>query len=101
MTTTTVMRGDSITLPPDIRDRFGLAEGSVLVVETDEHGIHLRPGENPMIEIYTPERIAEFHLNNAYDDADYAWALDEVRRMGIDPATVLHDPSLIRRNRQP
>lgn len=46
-------------------------------------------------EEYTPERIAEFLLNNAVDADDYAAALDleEVRKLGIDPAK--QDGSLV------
>ena len=44
------------------------------------------------IEIYTPERIAEFRLNNALDFADYQAALKEVRKMGLDPKYIEHQP---------
>ncbi len=43
------------------------------------------------IETYTPERIAEFLLNNAVSPEDYAAGLAEVRKMGIDPATIPHE----------
>ena len=42
------------------------------------------------IEIYTDERKAEFLLSNAVDEQDYAWAVREVRKLGIDPDTVPH-----------
>lgn len=42
------------------------------------------------VEIYTDERKAEFLLSNAVDEQDYAWAVREVRKMGIDPNTVPH-----------
>jgi hypothetical protein len=44
-----------------------------------------------LIEIYTPERIAEFLLNNAVNAEDYASSLEEVRKLGIDPATIPHE----------
>ncbi len=44
------------------------------------------------LEAYTPERIAEFLLNNAVSPEDYAAALTEVRKLGIDPATIPHEP---------
>jgi hypothetical protein len=44
------------------------------------------------VEAYTPERIAEFLLNNAVNAADYAAALAEVRKMGLDPNTIPHEP---------
>jgi hypothetical protein len=42
----------------------------------------------PEPEIYTPERIAEFLLNNAICVEDWDAAADEVRELGLDPATV-------------
>ncbi len=42
------------------------------------------------VEKYTPDRIAEFLLNNAVSAEDYATALEEVRKLGIDPVTVPH-----------
>ena len=42
------------------------------------------------VEIYTDERKAEFLLSNAVDEQDYAWAVREVRKLGIDPNTVPH-----------
>jgi hypothetical protein len=44
------------------------------------------------IEDYSPERVAEFLLNNAVGAEDYAAALEEVRRLGIDPASIPHEP---------
>jgi hypothetical protein len=43
------------------------------------------------IEIYTPERKAEFLLNNAIDDDDYAAARRAVYSMGLDPDAIDHD----------
>ena len=42
------------------------------------------------VEIYTPERLAEFFLNNVMDAEDYLEARAEVESMGIDPDTVDH-----------
>lgn len=44
------------------------------------------------IEDYTPQRVAEFLLNNAVGPDDYAAAVEEVRKLGIDPATIPHVP---------
>jgi hypothetical protein len=46
----------------------------------------------PEVEIYTPERKAEFLLNGAVDEADYAAAVKAVREMGLDPEKIPHDP---------
>jgi hypothetical protein len=42
------------------------------------------------VEIYTPERRAEFLLSNAVDAKDYDVAVEEVRKLGIDPANIPH-----------
>jgi hypothetical protein len=42
------------------------------------------------VEIYTPERRAEFLLSNAVDEKDYARALEEVRKLGLDPDSIPH-----------
>lgn len=90
-TMTTMTTQGSVEIPTDLRERFGLREGSVLVAEAGEEGILLRPTELPEVEIYTPERIAEFLLGNAIDEDDYERALEEVRGLGLDPAQILHD----------
>jgi hypothetical protein len=42
------------------------------------------------VEVYTPERRAEFLLSNATDAADYAAAVKAVSKMGLDPARIRH-----------
>lgn len=42
------------------------------------------------LEMYPPERKAEFLLSNAMDDLDYARAQEEVRKLGLDPDTIAH-----------
>ncbi len=44
-----------------------------------------------MVEVYTPERRAEFLLNNAMDASDYAAAVKSVRKLGLDPARIPHE----------
>ena len=55
-------------------------------------GDYLRPADWPEVEVYTPIRIAEFLLNSSVSHQDYQAAIQEVINMGIDPATVSHDP---------
>lgn len=81
-----------IVIPSRLRKRFGLEEGSTVLAEEREDGILLRPASVVPMEIYSPERIAEFLLNNALDAEDYENALEEVRKLGLDPATVPHKP---------
>ena len=42
------------------------------------------------VEEYTPERIAEFLLNNAVDATSYDLACAEVRALGLDPESIPH-----------
>ncbi len=42
------------------------------------------------VEIYIPERKAEFLLSNAVDARDYQAAVEEVRKLGIDPGDIPH-----------
>lgn len=73
-----------------MRRRFGLEEGSLVIAEETEDGILLRPAVALAVEIYTPERKAEFLLSNAVDEAEYQEALQEVRQMGLDPEKISH-----------
>ena len=85
------IKDGSITIPDDLRERYGIEDGSLLLIEAGAEGIVLRPAGWPEPEIYTPEHIAEFLLNNAVDGEDYQGAVKEVEALGIDPATVPHD----------
>jgi hypothetical protein len=42
------------------------------------------------IEIYTPERLAEFFLNNTMTKDGYLEARQDVLEKGIDPDTINH-----------
>lgn len=59
-------------------------------MEARLEGVLLRPVVTLPVEIYTPERKAEFLLNNTITPEDYAAAVKEVRSMGLDPATIPH-----------
>ena len=43
------------------------------------------------VEMYGKEQIAEFLLSNAVDAEDYAEAVAEVRRMGLNPDSIPHE----------
>lgn len=51
--------------------------------------------EDPEVEIYTPERFAEFLLNGALDAEDYAAARREVEALGLNPDEILHEPPAV------
>ncbi len=62
----------------------------MIVAEEAPYGVLLRPAAVVPVEIYTPERKAEFLLTNATTADDYRRAATEVRRMGLDPAKIAH-----------
>ncbi|MBI5230852.1 MAG: AbrB/MazE/SpoVT family DNA-binding domain-containing protein [Coriobacteriales bacterium] len=82
----------TLVLPADIRRRYGLEEGDLLVMEETAAGLMLRPAEPRSVEVYTPERIAEFLLNNAVTAEEYDAAVARARELGVDPADVPHQP---------
>ncbi len=75
-------------IPVQLRRRYGIEEGSLVITEAHVDGVLIRPALP--VERYTDERKAEFLLSNAVDEQDYAWAVREVRKLGIDPDTVPH-----------
>jgi AbrB family looped-hinge helix DNA binding protein len=88
--TSRVGKRGTVVIPAALRRRFGIEEGSSIIAEGREEGILLRPALAVPLESYTAERKAEFLLSNAVDGEDYARAEEEVRRMGLDPATIPH-----------
>jgi AbrB family looped-hinge helix DNA binding protein len=90
METSKVGKRGTVVVPSRLRRRFGLQEGSFVIAEEREDGILLRPAVPLPLEVYTPDRKAQFLLSNAVDADDYAAAVEEVRKMGLDPETVPH-----------
>ena len=82
----------TVVIPADARRRYGLDEGEMLVMEESAAGILLKPVRAYEVEIYTPERRAEFLLNNAVTAAEYDEAIAEVRAMSLDPDAIPHQP---------
>ena len=80
----------TFVIPASLRRRFGLVEGSEVIAEETPDGILIRPAVTIALEMYSPERKAEFILSNAVDEEDYARALEEVRGLGLDPDTIPH-----------
>jgi len=89
--TSKVGKRGMIVLPAALRKKFGIEEGSYVIAEDRNEGILIRPAAVVPIEMYTPERIAEFFLNNAVSKDDYEEALKEVRKLGLDPDKIDHD----------
>jgi bifunctional DNA-binding transcriptional regulator/antitoxin component of YhaV-PrlF toxin-antitoxin module len=92
MKTVVMGKRGTVVVPVNIRKRYRLDEGSPMLIEEREEGILMRPMPNtqPGVEIYTPERLAEFFLNNAMDREDYLDARRQVTEMGIDPDSIDH-----------
>jgi len=88
--TTKVGKRGAVVIPSSLRRKYGLEEGSMVIAEGRAEGVLLRPMVTFPLEVYTPERKAEFLLNTAVSPEDYAWAVQEVRKMGIDPETIPH-----------
>lgn len=80
----------TVVIPAAMRRRYGLKEGTLIVAESRDDGILLRPAVALPVEIYTPERIAEFLLSNAVDAGDYESAREGVRKLGLDPDEIPH-----------
>lgn len=80
----------AIIVPARLRKRFGIEEGSMVVAEEKDDGILIRPAVVIPVERYSPERKAEFLLSSATTNADYRKARREVRKLGVDPDSILH-----------
>jgi AbrB family looped-hinge helix DNA binding protein len=89
--TTKVGKRGTVVIPVGLRRKYGFEEGSVVIAEARAEGVLLRPVVTLPLEIYTPERKAEFLLNNTVTPQDYAWAVKEVRKMGLDPQKIPHE----------
>lgn len=96
METTRVGKRGTLVIPVKLRQRFNIKEGDLFLAEEREDGILLRPAVAVPVEIYTPERKAEFFLNNAVTKEDYDAACEDIRAMGLDPAKIPHTEDVYR-----
>ena len=87
---TKIGKRGTVVIPAPLRKKYGFEEGSQLIVEALPDGVFLRPVVTLPVEIYTPERKAEFVLNNAITPEEYVLAVKKVRNMGLDPETIPH-----------
>ncbi|MCF6290182.1 MAG: AbrB/MazE/SpoVT family DNA-binding domain-containing protein [Desulfobacterales bacterium] len=88
--TCSIGKRGTVVIPARIRKRLGLEEGALVIAEEREGGVLLRPAMAVPLEIYSPERKAEFLLSNATDETDYAQVVEEVRKMGLNPEKIPH-----------
>ena len=87
---TKVGKRGAVVIPAVLRRSYGFEEGSLVIVEARPEGVLLRPVVTLPFEIYTAERKAAFLLNNTVTPEDYALAIEEVRKMGLDPEAIPH-----------
>lgn len=80
----------TLVIPARLRRKFGIEEGSEVIAEETPDGILIRPAVTIPVEVYSPERKAEFLLSNAVDADDYEEAVAEVRALGLDPEAIPH-----------
>jgi AbrB family looped-hinge helix DNA binding protein len=90
METTKVGKRGAVVVPARLRRKFGIEEGRLVIAEERPEGILIRPALALPVEIYTPQRKAEFLLSNAVDAEDYRAAVAEVKKMGLEPASIPH-----------
>jgi AbrB family looped-hinge helix DNA binding protein len=88
---TKIGKRGTVVIPATLRRRFALEEGATVIIEEREDGVSVRPAVAMPVEIYTPERQAEFILSNAMDADDYRQAIKDVRKMGLDPRKIPHE----------
>ena len=79
-----------VVIPARLRRRYGLEEGSLVIAEETPEGILIRPAVAMPVEIYSPERRAEFLLSNATDEEEYQAAQTDVIAMGLNPDEIQH-----------
>ena len=88
--TSKVGKRGTVVVPARLRRKFGIKEGTLVIAEEREDGVLIRPVVSYQVEIYTPERKAEFLLSNAVDEEDYQKAREAVREIGVDPDRITH-----------
>ena len=92
MQTVLIGKRGAVIIPAKIRKRYKMDEGSPMLIEEREDGILMRPAVTTPIEVevYTPERLAEFFLNNVMSKDGYLEARKDVEAMGIAPDSIDH-----------
>jgi AbrB family looped-hinge helix DNA binding protein len=61
-----------ITLPADIRKRFGIKSGEPVILEDRDGELVLKPAAVVEVEMYTPEQIAGWNREDELSDAERA-----------------------------
>ena len=90
METSRIGKNGTLVIPAKLRRRYGLTEGSLVILDATGDGVSVRPAMALPVETYTVQRKAEFLLNNAVDAADYRRAVREVKKLGLNPDEIPH-----------
>lgn len=80
----------TVVIPAELRRRYGIDEGTLVVAEAREEGVLIRPAVAVPLESYSAERRAALLLANAVSPEDYERARRAVRRMGLNPDLIVH-----------
>ena len=67
-----------ITLPADIRKRFGIKSGEPVIIEDRNGELVLKPATVLELEMYTPEQVAQWDAQDVLSDAERAAVLSRV-----------------------
>lgn len=89
--TSKVGKRGTVVIPAALRRRYGFEEGALIIAEAREEGVLLRRAVALPLEVYSPERRAEFLLTNAVDMEDYERVAEQVRALGLDPEEIAHE----------
>ncbi|KAF0243767.1 MAG: hypothetical protein FD180_3090 [Planctomycetota bacterium] len=87
---TRIGKRGTLVIPSRMRRRYKMEEGSFVIAEERSDGLLLRPAAAVPVEVYSPERRAEFLMSTAADRREYEKALKAVRKMGLDPGKIPH-----------
>ena len=87
---TRIGKRGTLVIPSRMRRRFKMEEGTFVIAEERSDGLLLRPAAAVPVEVYSPERRAEFLLSTAGDRREYEKAVKIVRKMGFDPGKIPH-----------
>jgi len=88
MNTIKMGKRGTIVLPSVIRKQFGLEDGSLLITETKNGEIRLRPALLYTPEVWSKEETAYFMLINCITQEEWDAMIPDVVAMGIDPAQI-------------
>jgi len=69
-----------ITLPADIRKRFGIKSGEPVIIEDRNSELVLKPATVLEVEMYSPEQVAEWDQQDQLRDAQRKAVLNRLTR---------------------